>query len=193
MNHDELHESLLYLRVSELKEVADLLKLPNQGNKGDLVERIVHFLKTGRVKEMPSIPTISRARPGFVYALAPEEKMLHGAYKNDARTRAFFKQLIGEHFHFTAHGIDWLRERWLAGAPPTYAEFARMWQEVYEKGKTEKPVPKDEWAYIRFVQQFNREVPGASKVEILTAWEAERARYVEKVRCFIQKASTGPQ
>ncbi|XVN42631.1 MAG: hypothetical protein RCG15_08655 [Candidatus Rickettsia vulgarisii] len=62
---------------------------------------------------------------GVVYHLHPNTLMLKGSYKNDLRNRQFFKQLIGEHFHFTAIAIDWLNDRWMQGLPPppTYQEF----------------------------------------------------------------------
>ena len=57
--------------------------------------------------------------------------MLKGGYKNDLKTRIFFKSIIGDYFHFTAFGIDWLKEQWMKGEPPTYKKFADMWTKEY--------------------------------------------------------------
>jgi hypothetical protein len=102
-------------------------------------------------------------------------------------TRNFFKQLIGSHFHFTAQGIDWLREQWLKGTPPTYADFAREWQAEYERNKTQKRAPKQEWAYIRFVQEYMHLYPQASKSEVTAAWNAQRQKYVKTVQDILVK------
>ncbi len=124
----------------------------------------------------PKIPAISWAPRGHKQELQPNALMLKGAYKNDLRTRLFFKSLIGEHFHFTAFGIDWLNERWINGAPPTYREFSEMWREEFQnRQKTQRP-PKDEWAYIRFTQQFLRETPRSSRQAISEVWTVEKKK-----------------
>jgi len=182
-----LQEMLSYLHVNELKAQLELLNLSSKAfNKSELIARLMHYAITG--KELPAlkIPAISKASSNTQYPLKPETKILSGAYKNDLATRNFFKQLIGNHFHFTAQGIDWLRERWLAGNPPTYAEFAREWQAEYERNKQEKRMPKQEWAYIRFVQDYAQSHPTASKKEITDAWNKKRQEYVKKVCEFFK-------
>jgi hypothetical protein len=116
--------------------------------------------------------------------------MLKGSYKNDVRTRAFFKLLIGPHFHFTAFGIDWLNERWQAGNPPTYQEFANYWVSEVEKRKDKRPEPKKEWAYINFLQQAQRLMFHASKEELLAAWKKMRQEKVRVAQHLIKKAIT---
>jgi hypothetical protein len=115
--------------------------------------------------------------------------MLYGTYKNDVATRNFFKQIIGNHFHFTAQGVDWLREQWLKGTPPTYADFANEWQAEYERNKTQKRPPKQEWAYIRFVQEYMQQSPHASKKEVTSAWKVMRQEFVNRVFTLLNENS----
>ena len=108
----QFKEALSYMHIAELKSQLEELNLSVQGfNKNELIQRLVHYAVTG--KELPplKIPVISRASRGTPYSLHPRALMLYGSYKNDLATRNFFKQLIGNHFHFTAQGIDWLREQ----------------------------------------------------------------------------------
>lgn len=180
----QLQESLYYLHVDELKQHCATLQLSERGKKAALVARIMYYLATGKKTELPAYPKISCGRPQDA-VLAPDALMLKGAYKNDLKTRLFFKSLIGEYFHFIAFGIDWLEERWLAGMPPTYREFAAMWQEQYHERKLAPAAPKTEWAYIRFVQGYMEQHPHADKGTVLHAWEAERERHVALVvTCF---------
>lgn len=173
----ELEEALYFLHVAELKEVIKVLGHEASSNtKLDLINQILCFFKTGVVLEAKQIPVKSKVRKGLVCVPAPHELMLKGAYKNDLVNRTFFKLLIGSHFHFTAFGIDWLNERWQAGNPPTYQEFANMWQDEYARRKISKPAPKDEWAYINFVQNMMKLRPGSSKAFIDQAWKSERKR-----------------
>ena len=123
--------------------------------------------------------------------LDKETLMLKGAYKNDLKTRLFFKQLIGEYFHFTAFGIDWLNDRWMEGKPPTYQEFAEMWHKEYEKRKKTPVPPKEEWAYINFVQNSLSISPTASQESINHAWECERQKQKAKLlRWFRRSGAT---
>ena len=174
--------SLLYLHVAELKDILLQFKLPIDGKKIALIQRIIHFFETGNVLHNPKIPEISKARPGMNYPLLSETLILKDAYKNDLVTRMFFKKLIGEYFHFTAFGIDWINERWFVGNPPTYKEFADMWQAEYARRKNSKASPKEEWAYINFTQKHIEANRNASHDEIVGAWNAERARHVAIVR-----------
>lgn len=187
-DHVELKEALSYMHVNELKLQLELLQLSSKGfNKKELVERLVHYAVTGEELPPLEIPAISKAKRGAPYFLAPQERMLYGSYKNDLATRNFFKQIIGDHFHFTAQGLDWLRERWLAGKAPTYKEFAKEWQDEYERNKQQKRAPKQEWAYIRFVQEYIKQFPEASKAEVIDAWETRRQEQVQKALSIFKK------
>lgn len=166
-----LQDALHYMKMAELKKAARMLGLPDKGKKAHLIDTILIFIKNGQIIEVPQIPAQSRARSHPIQPLAPSSLMLYGEYKNDLNTRNFFKKLIGQHFHFTAFGIDWLNERWLKGDPPTYQQLADFWQEEYAQRKKEKPQPKDEWMFIRFMQKMEKENPGARKDDLLDAWK----------------------
>lgn len=180
----ELYDALYFLKMDELKALCFKLGLPYTAKKARVIDMIKHFIITGKVLEIPEIPTISKAQKGGQYPLAPDTKMLIGSYKNDAATREFFKKLIGNHFHYAAFGIDWLNERWQAGEPPAYQEFATMWQKEVDKRKSQKPQPKQEWALITFVQKFMKAHPNASKTEVTLAWHKKRAEMVALVKEF---------
>ena len=171
---DALYESLHFLHVGELKALCCRLDLSEKGPKVRLIERIMIFVTQGCRQDEPVIPRVSCIQKGKEYPLARTTLILKGSYKNDLKTRLFFKSIIGDHFHFTAFGIDWINARWFAGNPPTYQEFADMWITESEKRVLEGSVPKKEWAYINFTQKFIAQVPKASRHELLHAWETER-------------------
>lgn len=183
----KLFDALYFLKMGELKKLCLQLDLPYSGKKGQVIDTIKHFVNTGKVLEIPEIPAVSRAKKGQTYILSPNTKILLGAYKNDAKTRAFFKKLVGPHFHFTAFGIDWLNERWQQGKPPTYQEFATMWQKEVDKRKGKKPQPKQEWALITFVQKYMEAHPNASKAEVTNAWHKKRNVMVALVKEYFKK------
>lgn len=182
-----LRESLLFLHVAELRALATQLGIPETGNKRVLIMRVLHFLATGEIITQPPYPKASCAPRGKQHSLESNALMLKGAYKNDLKTRLFFKKLIGKHFHFTAFGIDWLEERWQAGNPPTYAEFAIMWQGEYERRKAHPTAPKEEWAYINFVQAYLQLHPDTTQKNILATWQTERQKHKQRVDMVIKK------
>ncbi len=182
-----LKNSLLFLHVSELKDLATNLSLLDKGNKMALIMRILHFLETGKTLTVPKFPENSCAKRRKIYPIHSSALMLKGAYKNDYKTRLFFKQLLGDHFYFTAFGIDWLNERWMEGNPPTYQEFAEMWQEEYEKRKNTPAAPKEEWAYINFVQKFLQNSSEVSRESVNHAWECERQKHKANIFAWLKE------
>lgn len=186
-----LKKSLTFLHVDELKSLAMKLSLVDKGNKMAIIMRILHFLHTGEKLTIPKLPKKSCAKRGQVNPLNATALMLKGAYKNDLKTRLFFKKLVGDHFHFTAYGIDWLNDRWMEGNPPTYQEFAKMWQAEYEKRKNRQIAPKEEWAYINFVQNFLQSSLDGSRESVYHAWECERQKHKAHIKNWFKENKLG--
>lgn len=186
---DQLRISLLYMNMTELRCVSRFFHLPPNDTKLNLIERILLYVSSGIRSEQPRIPDVSRGTSKKNEPLMPHQKMLYGIYKNDAKTRAFFKQILGEDFHFTAFGIDWLKDRWMKGNPPTYQEFADFWRAESQRRNVTKEQPKEEWAYFNFTQDFLRANPNASQAQIIAAWKSERKKHVEKAYSLIGMSS----
>lgn len=183
---EELRCSLHYLKVAELKELCLKLKIPPKGQKPQLIKNIMSFLQYGKVNPILATPPQSKAQKGKSYPLTPNTVILKGNYKNDAKTRAFFKSLIGEYFHFTAFGQDWIKQRWMEGNPPTYQEFASFWEEENQARKTRKAEPKQEWAYLNFIQSYLAKHPNSPRQEIADAWKVYREEQVAQANQILQ-------
>ena len=182
-----LQEALYYMKMAELKKVCLMLSLPHADTKMNLITRIMTFVSVGIITLPAVIPATSQAKNYSRQPLEPTALMLYGSYKNDAQARAFFKKIIGNHFHFTAYGIDWLNERWHAGNPPTYQEFADYWIKETTKRKFDKPEPKDEWQYINFLQKMAYEYPDLPKSDLMVAWKKLQAEKARKVFQLLEK------
>lgn len=179
-DEQKLTEALHYLNMSELRDTVQKLDLPIKGKKALLIAAIMYFIQTGKIKKRLEMPAASRAGKGSIHPIAVDVKMLYGAYKNDEQTRMFFKKIIGDYFHFTAFGIDWLQERWMGGNPPTYGEFAHFWKKEYVLRKNIKSPLKREWAYLSFIRAYTEKNPEATKTEVLSAWEKQRGEKVQE-------------
>lgn len=183
----ELFHALHFMNMKELRSFCKTHDIPSIEKKAELIKKIMHFVKTGKILPVNELPAASIAKKGTLYPLTPNTKIMSGAFVNDLRTRNFFKQLIGNHFHYTAFGIDWIEERWFAGNPPTYQEFADMWQREHERRKTIKAQPKKEWALLNFMQQYQAKYPNASKQEVMNAWKKEREKQAKFAYNFLKK------
>jgi hypothetical protein len=184
---DEFFDALNFMNMEEIKHFCNKHGISISGKKGHILDRLKHYLITGEILHPKKIPPISKAKVGEIYLLKPNVLILKGAYKNDFQTRRFFKKLVGEHFHFTAFGQDWISKRWEQGKPPTYNEFAKAWQKEYLKRKKIKANPKKEWAYLNFMQQFLANYPNALKKELAIAWEEERNKQAKKAMKILNK------
>lgn len=174
-----LEQSLLYLNLKELRHILDYFDLPARGSKIDLISMIIAFFSGKKIVSSQTMPSISIAKKEV--PLRVDSLILKGSYKNDLKTRNFFKSLIGDYFHFTAFGIDWIKQRWQAGDPPTYGEFAEFWQKEYLRRKSKKASPKKEWAYITFLQHYAESNPQATQDQLRKAWHDARLMHVRRV------------
>ena len=188
--HTKFYDALHFMKMSELKKGCLLISLPHSGNKNELIIRIMNFIQTGHITQLPKMPPQSLAKNRPPQSLIPSGLMLYGAYKNDAKSREFFKTLIGNHFHFTAFGIDWLNARWHQGNPPTYQEFALYWIDETQKNKHEKRPPKKEWAYINFLQRMQRDNPLKSKDELMAYWQKIQAQHADYALSILESIAT---
>jgi len=166
-----LYHALHYMKIHELKQCCLILSVPDSGTKSLIIERIMSLVQTGIVSKIKKFPASSLAKNYPPQPINKNSLMLYGSYKNNAQARAFFKKLIGPHFHFTAFGIDWLNERWLQGTPPTYQEFAHYWISEINNRIKNPAKPKQEWAYINFLQHARKTYRYASKDELMYTWK----------------------
>lgn len=189
---DEIFDSLNYLNMEELEEFCKKHAIPMQGRKRRIISRIKHFLTTGEVLKTIPLPISSKAKKNAPRVLKKDALILNGLYKNDDDTRQFLKQLIGEHFHFTAFGQEWIMSRWEEGKPPTYEEYAKIWQEEESRKKMPlyKATPSAEYAYLNFMQKYLSQHPNANKKSMLAAWKEERAERARDTMAILMAIPT---
>ncbi|MEQ9116183.1 MAG: DUF6434 domain-containing protein [Rickettsiales bacterium] len=179
----ELETCLNFFKMEELKELKDKYSIKASGKKGEVIKGILAFF-SGDTVAAKAIPKASIAKPEDNLSLNSEALILKNLYKNNDETREFMKQLAGEDFHFTAAGQDWIKNRWMEGNPPTYKEFAEFWK-GYKVSKKEKP--KDEWAYLNFIQQQSKLNSKLSMNKIKAKWAKHRMEQVNKAKEIIRK------
>jgi hypothetical protein len=157
---DRLLADIYYLNTSELREFCDAHSIPymihiegpdgrvtrskDADRKGIVIDRILHFLKTGAIKPA----TVFRKEVvAAASSRAPIEsdRVFYGRYRNrDAATLRLMKHLTGGKFEFGAMAQEVLRASWSRGEAPTYREFAVLWV----RAVADHSRPNPEWAFL---------------------------------------------
>jgi hypothetical protein len=118
--------------------------------KGIVIDRVVHFLKTGAVK--PATTFRRQVVGSKELGRAPQESdhVRYGEYRNhDAVTLELMKRLSDGKFEFGAMAQEVLRACWSRNQAPTYRGFARLW----EKAVANHSKPNPEWAFLTDLAQ----------------------------------------
>lgn len=183
----ELAQALNFQKMDELKWSCEQLQVSARGKKGEIIERIIHFAKTGSRQAPNTLPNTVTADPNKSYPIGINEPILAGAYKNNTQTRLFFKNEVGPHFHFTAFGQEWIRQQWQKGTAPTYGQFAAFWQTEYSARKHAEKKPRAEWAYLNFMQKYQKEHQTSSRKEMAATWKEAQRSYSERAKELIIK------
>lgn len=169
-NLTQLESSIYFLKVGELKKIIQILNLNFSGNKPNMIRRIIAWYENKEENFKTEKPVTQIISP----IANPKTHLMKGIYKNNAESRTIFQSLIGPHFHFTVFGLDWLNQQWNLGISPTFQEFAKFWQEEFEKRKIKKAPLKDEWMFLRFQKEFKEKHPNATNREFQSAWHKIR-------------------
>jgi len=163
---ERLLADIYYLNIAELRGFCNAHGIPytirmenadgrftrskDADRKGIVIDRIVHFLKTGVIK--PATTFRRQVVGGKELGRTPRESdpVRYGEYKNhDATTLKLMKQLTDGRFEFGAIAQEVLRACWSQNQAPTYREFARLW----EKAAADHSKPNPEWAFLTDLAQ----------------------------------------
>jgi hypothetical protein len=157
----ELLQNIYYLNMRELHDFCDAHAIPyaiyfegedgrirkshDADRKGIVIDRVVHFLKTGTVKPRTVFAKSVVRFDSKRSAPTQTDRVSYGEYKDtDPEMLALMKHLSGGKFEAGAISQEVLRACWTRGEAPTYREFAKLWL----KAREEHTKPNPEWAFL---------------------------------------------
>lgn len=191
----QLLDDLNYLNTTEIKSFCRRHSIPytiaveaengkrrktqEDDRKGVLLERIRHFLRTGKALE----ETCLRARVVCFEALPEEltadDRLFYGQYeKRNQALMNLLKDLTNGHYKDGAIARILMREFWSRGKVPTFREFASAWLQASNEHKA----PNPEWA---FLSDRARQTDTAD-------WKKVRARKAAKVIKTLDRITETP-
>jgi len=175
----QLLDDLNYLNTAEIKsfckrhsipfkivvETKDGSKrgTPEDDRKGVMLERVRHFLRTGKVLQETCFPASVVCFAALGDALTPDERLFYGQYeKRNRALTSLLEDLTDGHYRDGAIARILMRGFWSRGKAPTFREFASAWL----KAVNEHREPNPEWAFLS----------DRSRKTASTDWKKMRAR-----------------
>ena len=157
---------IYYLNTAELRTFCNAHRIPymiwierpdgrlsrtrDADRKGIVIDRILHFLKTGAVKPATTFRKEVVASKELDRVPLESDLILFGQYKNhDGAILKLLKRLTQGKFEFGATAQEVLRACWSQNRAPTYRDFATLWG----MAAADHSSPNREWAYLTDLAQ----------------------------------------
>ena len=181
---NELFDELNYLNIQEYRSFCQEHAIPyaiyietpsgqrrktqDTDRKAIVLDRIRHYLKTGRVPPATCFRADIVRLDGLPARVRPSDRLYYGCYdKTHPGMMGLLRKLTGGRFRNGAIARILAREFWTAGQAPTFTEFARAWEKADAEGLGEHP--EAAWLTDRA-----RGTAGEN-------WKAKRTRIARKV------------
>ncbi|PAF17669.1 cytoplasmic protein [Terribacillus saccharophilus] len=165
-----------YWLKEELVQFCRENDLPVSGSKMEITARIESFLRDGLIEK----PARKQSRSKKKFRKSPEPLSRSTVITEDHRcsqqVRAFFKQEIGDHFHFSTYIQNYFRDN----IGNTYEDAICAWHE--EEARKQDPAYKKEIApqfeYNRFIREFfsNPINKGKTRSQAVEAWNRKKSK-----------------
>jgi hypothetical protein len=157
----KLLEDLNYLNMGEIKAFCNKHFIPysiwietedggrrktqDHDRKGVILDRIRHYLRTGKVAEATCFPVNVVCFDDLPKRFKSTDRLFYGQYdKKSSAMVGFLEELTGGQFKNGAVARILAREFWSKGIAPTFHEYALAWLKARENHRRSNP----EWAFL---------------------------------------------
>lgn len=158
-----------YWLKEELLAFCTQNKLPTHGGKLELMSRIESFLKNNdRIPQKIQRKKTNQRDSASDLTL----KTVVNCFKNDLKTRNFFIQHIGKHFHFNAYLREFAKESFKNKENITYGELIKGWikSEELKKQKDFKTEISPQFEYMQFIRDYFANEKNKTRDDAIAAW-----------------------
>ena len=158
-------QSYYYLK-EELVRFCRREGLQTTGGKGDLTQRIAHFLDTGEKLRGTQKTKIS-ADVGPI----TENTLIERDFVCSEKHRSFFKQKIGSGFSFNVLFQNWLK----SNAGKTYSDAIEAYHQILGDRKKSKTAISKQFEYNSYIRDFFANNTGKSLDEAIRCWKYKKS------------------
>ncbi len=164
-----------YWMKAELVSFCRLTGINCTGSKGEITDRIILFLNTGRILVKPKNRSAGK-QTGYDWKKEPLtlNTPITDNYSNTANVRDFFTQQIGRHFKLNVEFMNWMK----SNSGKTLGDAVIEWKRLFalkkeKKGKT-KIYPQFE--YNTYIRDFFRENSGLQLNDGIQCWKYKKSQ-----------------
>lgn len=157
-----------YWMKSDLMMFCKKHGLPTQGAKSDLIERIGVYLSTGH--RMGYKPLNKQGERDSLKCITKNTPVKN--YNNDANTRRFFVEHLGDKFKFNAYLRQFTNNNNIR-PNMTYGELIEGWisYENSRKKSNENHIIPPQFEYNQFIKDYFLYEKGATLNDAISAWK----------------------
>ncbi len=161
----ETFRSYYYLK-EELVEFCRDNGIPTSGGKVELIDRIVYYLETGKVKKVTKTK-----RNSIDVGVITEDTSIEQNLVCSERHRAFFKEKIGKTFSFNVQFQKWLK----SNAGKTYGDAIEAYYLILEEKKKGKTTIDKQFEYNTYIRDFFEDNQGKSLDDAIKCWKYKKS------------------
>lgn len=157
--------SFYYLK-EELIEFCRTRGLSTAGRKGEITDRVAHYLDTG-----DALSGRTAARPKAKIGIITADALIEPNFVCSERHRAFFREQIGAGFSFLVAFQTWLK----SNAGKTYAQAVEAYWQIAAEKKAEKTVIGKQFEYNAYIRDFFADNHGKTLEQAILCWKYRKA------------------
>jgi hypothetical protein len=169
MNLPKTKEELYnkYFLKDDLINLCKKYGLPTNGSKENLLHYLSNFIENKPVDKIKSkSKTVYR---DYVPSL---EMIIDKNYSNNEIHRAFFKNVIGEHFKYNVQFMNWMEEN---KGEKTYEEAIEAYNKILlDKKSGNKTIIGKQFEYNQYTRDFFENNPKLSKEDCIKCWNYKK-------------------
>ena len=160
-----------YWLKKELVSFCREVGISSGGGKIEITNRIIEYLKTGKVTKKPAI---KKAKLPKATKPITEETIIGIEYRSYKEKKEFLKSVIGKQFHFTIHILDYFKKN---TGKKTYGDLIKEWHKERELKKDSNFVKEiaPQFEYNTYIRDFTKDNPNKTRKEAIKYWKIKKA------------------
>ena len=161
-----------YWYKEEFIEFCRQYKLKTIGRKPELKTRIEYFIKTGN-PPVENKQHKSKSKKSLQQLPKNINEPIPDNYTSSELFRTYFKSIIGDHFHFTAYMMAYIKTH----PGITFKEYVDEWQREHQKRKNKsyKPDIMKSCEYNQYIRDFFANNTVYSLKDAIKCWKYKKS------------------
>ncbi len=141
------------------------------GGKIEITNRIIEYLETGKITKTKKTRQKKLPKPTQPLTL---ETVIGVDYRTYKEKKAFLQSIIGDHFHFTIHLLDFFKQN---VGKKTYGDIVDEWYQE-QALKNDPNYVKEiapQFEYNKYIRDFTKANPNMTRKDAIKYWKLKKS------------------